>query len=277
MNPATEHIQAMAAEALDALDRRRSIDPFSRRERALDLDTAYAVAADVRRLRVARGERPVGRKIGFTNRGIWSQYTVYSPIWGDMYDCTVRNVDAVGTFEQPVGHMLEPRIEPEIVFGMARTPEPDMDDVALLHCIEWVAHGFEFVQSIYPGWSFQAVDTVIGFGMHGALAVGPKRPVTEAGAATFVHGLPTFEIALSRGSEEVDRGQGRNVLDGPLSALRHLIRLLRADRHNPPLSAGEIVSTGSLTGAFPVSPGENWSTAVSGLPLPGLSVRIVAG
>ena len=42
-----------------------------------------------------------------------------------------------------------------------------------------------------------------------------------------------------------------------------------------PLAAGEIVSTGTLTDAHPVSPGEAWSTEFDGLPLPGLKVRFV--
>ena len=36
----------------------------------------------IRRLRIARGERPLGYKIGFTNRGIWDRYGVHAPIWG---------------------------------------------------------------------------------------------------------------------------------------------------------------------------------------------------
>jgi 2-oxo-3-hexenedioate decarboxylase len=41
----------------------------------------------------------------------------------------------------------------------------------------------------------------------------------------------------------------------------------------PPLAAGEIVSTGTLTDAHPVTPGETWSTSFVGLPLAGLEVR----
>ena len=38
----------------------------------------------------------------------------------------------------------------------------------------------------------------------------------------------------------------------------------------PPLAAGEIVSTSTLTDARPVAPGKTWSTAFEGLPLNGL-------
>ena len=52
-------------------------------------ETAYAVAERLRSLRIARGERPVGWKIGFTNRNIWPEYGATAPIWAHVYDRTV--------------------------------------------------------------------------------------------------------------------------------------------------------------------------------------------
>jgi 2-oxo-3-hexenedioate decarboxylase len=49
--------------------------------------------------------------------------------------------------------------------------------------------------------------------------------------------------------------------------------MLATDTVNPPLAAGEIVTTGTLTRALPVKPGETWSTTLSGVALPGISVR----
>jgi 2-oxo-3-hexenedioate decarboxylase len=66
------------------------------------------------------------------------------------------------------------------------------------------------------------------------------------------------------------------VLGSPLLALRHLVELLAADRHNPPLRAGEIISTGTLTLAMPVHAGETWTTRVHGLPLEDITVRLEA-
>jgi 2-oxo-3-hexenedioate decarboxylase len=60
-----------------------------------------------------------------------------------------------------------------------------------------------------------------------------------------------------------------------LSALLHLVELLARDARNPPLAAGEMVTTGTVTRAFPVAPGETWRTRVTGLPLEGIAVRFV--
>ena len=75
-------LQAIAGEAFALLDTGHQIPPFSARFSALDLDDAYLVTAAIRQMREMRGEIPVGRKIGFTNRTIWPEYNVYEPIWG---------------------------------------------------------------------------------------------------------------------------------------------------------------------------------------------------
>jgi 2-oxo-3-hexenedioate decarboxylase len=262
-------IHAFAAEAFAALATGRQVTPFSACHPAFGPDDAYRVAAVVRHMREGRGERPVGRKIGFTNRAMWVEHGVHAPIWGYVYDRTVRNA----TDEPfPLAGLAEPRIEPEIVLGLAAAPAPDMDERALLACVDWVAHGFEIVQSIFPGWKFAAPDTVAAFGLHGALLLGPRHSVA-AHAADWSRRLPAFDIELMRDGVVVERGCGANVLGGPLSALRHLVDLLGHDPVNPPLAAGEIVTTGTLTLARPVAPGETWTTRLTGIALEPLRVR----
>lgn len=262
--------EGIAAEVLDAIEAHRQIGPFSERMPELSMADAYGVTAVLRHMRQARGERPLGRKIGFTNSAIMREYGVAAPIWGDMFDSTVGEI---GDGDYDLAALLEPKIEPEIVFGLAAAPQAGMDEAALLGCVAWVAHGFEIVQSVYPGWRFAAPDTVIGLGMHGGLRVGPRVPVAEAPAGGWLAALRDFRITLSRDGETVDEGGGTNVLGGPLTALRHLVELLAEDAHNPPLAAGEIVTTGTLTGAFAVAPGETWSTRIEDLPVEGLEIR----
>jgi len=150
-----------------------------------------------------------------------------------------------------------------------------MDDAALLTCIGWVAHGFEIVQSIFPRWKFTAADTVAANGLHGALLIGPRHPIEAADAAQWRDALAQFSVTIHRGGAPVGDGAAELVLGGPLRALAHLAGLLTQDPHNPPLRAGEIVTTGTLTRAFPVAPGERWNTVLSGIGLEGLSVRFV--
>jgi 2-oxo-3-hexenedioate decarboxylase len=264
-------VKAIAAEALAALDAGCQVPPFSSRVAAFNLKDAYLAAAAIRQVRETRGEIPVGRKIGFTNRTIWAEYNVYGPIWGYVYDCTAHDLAGIDNSFSLTG-FVEPRIEPEIVFGLAVAPSPDMDEGALLACIDWVAHGFEIVQSIFPGWVFTAPDTVAGFGLHGSLLVGPRHSMA-AHIEDWSRTLSTFEIDLKRNGTIADHGRAMNVLGGPVSALRHLVGILGRDPANPPLAPGEMVTTGTLTRALPVSAGETWATELTGVGLDGISVH----
>jgi 2-keto-4-pentenoate hydratase len=147
-----EALKAIAAEAFASLVGTKQIPPFSSRPRGLSVDDAYRVTPLVRKMYEAGGAKVLGRKIGFTNRTIWEQYGVYAPIWGYVFDRTVHDLATVEAL--PLKLFSEPRIEPEIVFGLEAAPFAQMDETALMSCIAWVALGFEIVQSNYPEWKF---------------------------------------------------------------------------------------------------------------------------
>jgi len=264
-------VAAIAHEIFATLGSGRQIAPFTLRPAGLTTEEAYRATAALNAMREARGAKRRGRKIGFTNRTIWHEYGVHAPIWGFVYDTTLY--DLAVTASLPLAGFAEPRIEPEIIFGLAAAPSADMDATALLSCIAWVAHGFEIVQSIYPQWKFGAADTIAANGVHGALLVGQRHPIAPRVAA-WRSELSRFDIDLSCDGNPMDHGRAANVLDGPLHALRHLVGLLARDPVNPPLAAGEVVTTGTLTRALPVKPGETWSTALRGIPIDGIRLRL---
>jgi 2-oxo-3-hexenedioate decarboxylase len=263
-------IDAIASEAFAILGTGHQTAPFSSRHQGFTLADAYRVTPEVRRLREGRGEHPIGRKIGFTNRTIWAEYQVFAPMWGYMYDSTVFELSNLRDGFSLQG-LSEPRIEPEIALHFMTAPEPGMSESEIFRCIDWVAHGFEIVQSIFPGWRFAAADTVAAYGLHGAYLLGPRYPVRDA-PEHWQRVLGDFDIALHRNGELAARGHATDVLDGPLAALTHLNDLLALDPVNPPLAAGEIVTTGTLTAALPIQAGDRWSTVFGRVDIEGISV-----
>ena len=120
-----------------------------------------------------------------------------APIWGHVYDSTVRRVPTCEA-RVDVGHLLQPRIEPEIQLHFARTPPVTRHETAILSCIDWIAHGFEIVQSPYPDWKFRAVDSIAAFALHGASSsVDPFRLSTSRTARRSCgrSPLPCYEMA----------------------------------------------------------------------------------
>ncbi len=263
-------IAAIADEVFATIGTGKQITPFSARPGGLTLENARRVVPLLRDKFIGRGETIVGRKIGFTNRTIWPQYGVSAPNWGYMTDRSVRELATTPVL--PLGAYVEPLIEPEIVFGFTSAPDAAMDDAALLDCVGWVAHGFEIVQSIYPGWKFKQPDTAAANAMHGALLIGARHAVAPR-KAEWLRELPGFDIELMCDGVVVERGTASNVLEGPVSALRYLATVLAEDKGSPPIEAGDIVTTGTLTKAMPVKPGETWRTALRGVALDGIEIR----
>jgi 2-oxo-3-hexenedioate decarboxylase len=261
-------------ELLGALTEARSIVPFTTLNPGFDMARAYAVAEGLHHARMDRGEQPVGRKIGFTNRTIWAEYGVYEPIWGFVYDATVAYATD-GRAELALGGLIEPRIEPEIVLHFAEAPPvagnaADLE-AGILRSIDWIAHGFEIVQSPFPRWKFKVEDTVAANALHGRLVIG--APVLVSSIPDCVRKLRAFRIALSCGDDVQAVGGGANVLDSPLLAFAHLAEVLARLPQFGPVGAGEIVTTGTLTAALPVQPGERWRTRLDGIELPGLEIE----
>jgi 2-keto-4-pentenoate hydratase len=239
-----------------------------------DLPAAYQAALAVRALRRARGETPRGYKIGFTNRNIWPRYDVFAPIWGSVWNSTLAFDDRETTL--PLARLCQPRIEPEAVFGMKFRPRPDASLDDLFDALDWVAPGFEIVQSHRPLWKFAAAETVADGGLHGRLLVGRKLPIAAIArdAQQLQDVLACTRLGLHRNGSLVEEGMGANVLDDPLRALHYFLKELRACPGAPDLQAGDVITTGTWTDAWPVEPGERWSAHFSAN-LPELTVRFV--
>jgi 2-oxo-3-hexenedioate decarboxylase len=266
-------LNPIAAQVVSSLASHRQVPPFSRSLGTPAIADAYRLPALLRAAFEARGEKITGRKIGFTNRQMWAAHGVEAPIWGYCTNRTTFRLDS--TPVQRVSAFVEPRIEPEIIFGLGRAPSAQMDEIDLLGCVDWIALGYEIVQSIFPGWKFSAFDTIAANALHGALLVG-KRHAIAPRKKMWRSELAGFTVELSCNGERRQTGGGAFVLDSPLLALRHLVELLAADPHNPPLRAGEIVSTGTLTLAMPVNAGDTWTTTVRGIPLENITLRLEA-
>lgn len=269
--------QLLDARANAAVQPRLSLDT------ALSLSDGYEVAKRIVDIRIAQGEQPIGRKIGFTNRKVWSKFSalgpIEAPIWGMMYDSTVRHASD-NRAVQSLSGAVQPRLEPEIVFKLARAPARNATLVELAGCIEWMAHGFEIVVCPFPDWRFEPADAVAAFGLHGSLIVGEPHMLSSASRRNLAEVLTNASVSLSSdagGAGFVLRGAGfgADVLDSPVHALMHLHRLLQSQPQFAPLAAGEIITTGTWTEAYPIAAGETWTTAFSGVSLPGLTVTFV--
>jgi len=266
-----ETLSDIADRLMAAYDTASLLAPITDSRPDFTVPEAYEVLAEIETRRQAQGWRPVGRKIGFTNRTIWQRYGVWQPMWAHTWAQTVHFAPDARA-ELSLDGIVQPRIEPEVVFKLS-APVPVSDGpLAVLCSVEWIAPGFEIVQSHFPEWRFKAPDCTAALGLHGALVVGPPLAVTAENRAALAELLPVFAATLSRDGTVVDRGSGANVLDSPALALANLAEVLAGQPSMPPLAAGEVVTTGTLTDAWPVAPGETWTSDYGALGLRGLTL-----
>jgi 2-oxo-3-hexenedioate decarboxylase len=236
-------------------------EPISSSNPAFDIAAAYQVEAEFRRLRLASGHSVTGRKVGFANKAMWRVLKLETLVWASMYDDTTHD----GATQLPLLHFMSPRIEPEIVFKLKQPLAGTPDAAGTLEHVEWMALGFEIIDCPFPGWQFKPVDFVAAYGFHRALVIGEHHPVD----ASMVDALAAFKLRLYKNGELIEEGAGKNSLRSPALCLAELARATGG------LDAGELISTGTLTGAQSIAAGETWRAEVDGLPLSRLELNFV--
>ncbi len=269
----SDSTEALAQQLLAAWDRVQCVPVPSSQPDGLSTEQAYAVGRRLAELRRLRGERPVGWKIGFTNRSIWPRYGVFQPMWAPVWDTTTTLL-AGDSGRLSLAGLSQPRIEPEIAFGFAAAPRAGMSLAELRGCLQWVAHSFEIVHTHFEGWRFTASDTAADFALHGRLFVGPR--VAIGGWPRLADDLSALTVELMCDGEVKDRGEGRIVLDGPLQALKVMVDSMAGTTPWWSIGAGDLVTTGTITDAWPLAPGQRWHTRLSESRLSPLTLVIEA-
>lgn len=232
-------------------------EPLSARYEGFNITTAYAVEAEIMRLRVAEGHKTTGLKVGYANKAMWRALKLETLVWAHMYEDTVHFSESVA-----LPYYESCRIEPEIVFKLK---EPMTTDV--LDAVEWLAIGFEIIHCPFPEWKFHPADFVAAFGLHLALVVGQPTFVGPAQIPGLRENLAGFKVRVLRDGEFVEEGSGKNSLRSPALCLAELGRAT-------PLGAGDLVSSGTLTAGHEIGKGEVWRVDIEGLPLSGLTVEL---
>lgn len=265
-------LQTFAAKIIQAQDNYSQLRTFSSSGADLSISQANRVSWLVHEKRVRSGWKPIGRKIGFTNREMWALFGVNKPVWSFVYDKTYEEIGSKYTC--PLHGLVQPKIEPEIVFCMRAAPSLGASDQEVLDCVEWVAHGIEMVQCHYPDWKFNSTDAICDSSFHGKLLVGNKKYVSPDDANLSAL-LETCEVSLYRGEELVEVGHGRNVLGSPLRAIVSLIEAIHSEGSVYPILPGEIITTGTITKAYSVNPLEKWRTEFTQNDFVGLAIDFV--
>lgn len=232
-----------AAAALRAADAdREPVPPLREWLPAGDQEGAYAVQAYNEALRVAAGDRVVGRKIGLTSDVVQRQLGVSTPDYGSIYaDSCFGDREPV-----PLGRFIAPRVEAEIAFVLgADLTQDDPTYADIVRATDFVLPVMEIVDSRIVDWRISIADTIADNASYGGFVLG-GRPTSLRDID-----LPDVAMTMRQGDEVVSTGAGVACLGNPIVAVQWLARALR--RESVSLRAGDIVLSGALGPMVPVT------------------------
>jgi 2-oxo-3-hexenedioate decarboxylase len=234
-------LDAIAARLDDAALTARVTHQITHDDPAFSLADAYAVQARLIDLRIARGERLIGVKMGFTSRAKALQMGVDDVIWGRLTDAMA----VADGGELDLTRFVHPRIEPEIAFRLGRRLSGPVDHTEAFAAVEAVAPALEIIDSRYADFKFALADVVADNSSSSAFVLGAWRaPLAD---------LSDIAMTLAFDGTTVQAGSTAAILDDPLNALCAAARL--AGESGLPLEPGWIVLAGAATPAEALKPG----------------------
>jgi 2-keto-4-pentenoate hydratase len=224
-----------------------------------DLAAAYAVQQGLVRKRLAGGATVVGRKIGATSEAVQQQLGVDQPDFGYVLsDMDVSDAQSPGG---PISMrtLLQPRVEAEVAFVLARDVDMDEDAItvdSVRECVEVALPALEIVDSRIDRWDIGFTDTVADNASSGLYVVGRDgRKLDEIEPRDVV-------MSLTINGEERSAGTGAACLGDPLEALRWLA--VQCRRFEDPLRTGQVVLSGALGPFVPFAAGDHVVASISG-------------
>ena len=233
------------ARELDTAERLRSpLPPLTERWPDLTVQEAYAVQTRWIGLKLERGAKIVGHKIGLTSLAMQKMLGVDQPDYGHLLD-TMMIENAT---ELPANELIQPRIEGEIAFQLGSALKgPGISEDDVLRATAEVLPALEIIDSRVRDWKIQLPDTIADNASSARVVLGPKGVPVDAVDLRLVGML------LKVNGDIVQSGAGGAVLGHPARAVAWLANQLAT--FGTALEAGSIVMSGSLTAAMAVGPG----------------------
>ncbi|WP_167047278.1 fumarylacetoacetate hydrolase family protein [Salinibacterium sp. ZJ454] len=217
-----------------------------------ELDAAYETQELIIRSRESADNPRVGRKVGLTAPAVQRQLGVDQPDFGVLLADMEIAEDAL----IPHDTLLQPRIEAEIAFVMARDVT-DTDRASVMASVSYVVPALEIVDSRVAAWDISIVDTVADNASSAYYVLGAARlPLADYSPIDAT-------MSMSIDGEVVSTGSGAACLGDPVNALVWVAET--AARLGRPLRAGEIVLSGALGPMVPLLPGARVEATISGL------------
>ncbi|GLR64552.1 2-oxopent-4-enoate hydratase [Marinospirillum insulare] len=250
-----ELIQSCGDELYQAMVERKAIRPLTERHSNMSVEDAYQISLRMLELRLAAGERVIGKKIGVTSKAVQDMLNVHQPDFGYLTD---KMAFSQGE-EMPISQLLlQPRAEGEIAFILKKDlMGPGVTNADVLAATDCVMPCFEVVDSRIEDWKIKIQDTVADNASCGLFILGD-----QAVSPTKVD-LATCGMVVEKNGSVISTGAGAAALGSPVNCVAWLANTL--GHFGIPLKAGEVILSGSLVPLVPVKAGDHMSLSIGGM------------
>lgn len=234
----------------DAAKNAQSIPQISSKTPFSEAD-AYDIQKASLERRYARGEQPIGLKMGFTSKAKMEQMGVHDMIWGRLTDeMRYQHGD-----DLPFEKFIHPRAEPEICFLIKKdilgaVPLENIKDYVVA-----VAGAIEIIDSRYQNFKFSLEDVIADNCSSSGLVIGEWHSADIS--------LDNLKIELIVDGEVVQTGSSAAILGNPWESLVAATRL--AAQYGEVIKAGHVIMAGAATSAVYLKTGQKVSAKVENL------------
>jgi len=241
----------LGRELHQALRQCQMVEPLTVRYPGIDISDAYAIQQQMLGLRLADGERVIGKKIGVTSRAVMDMLGVFQPDFGWLTDAMLFNPgEAI-----PIKTLIQPKAEGEIAFLLNKPLKgPGITAAAVLAATEGVMACFEIVDSRIRDWAIRIQDTIADNASCGVFVLGDRLVSPHA------VDLATCGMVLEKNGIVTATGAGAAALGHPANAVAWLANTL--GQYDIALDAGDIVLSGSLAAMVPVQAGDHLNLSI---------------
>ncbi|MFM2111458.1 MAG: 2-hydroxyhexa-2,4-dienoate hydratase [Pseudomonadota bacterium] len=239
-------VQQLAQELDTSETTRVQVEHFSKRFAGMAIEDGYRISRAWMAIKLARGRRVIGHKIGLTSRAMQMASQITEPDYGTLLDDMLYTCTSGEVLALPMQRFIAPRVEVELAFVLkAPLHGPNVTVTDVLAATEYVTPAIEIIDSRIEQFDRhtkvmrKVQDTISDNAANAAIVLGGQR-VKPAEV-----NLPWVGAMLLQNGVVEETGLAAGVQGHPAIGVAWLANKLAPWGEH--LAAGEIVLAGSFT------------------------------
>lgn len=239
------------ASILDQAAKNAQAVPQMAAENNITLKEAYEIQRLSIQMRVERGEKITGYKLGFTSKAKMEQMGVHDLIWGILTnEMELQQGETVN-----LNRWIHPRVEPEIAFRVTKDIDCELTLEQLPEYLDRMAPALEVIDSRYENFKFSLEDVVADNCSSTGYVIGDWQPLSTE--------ISNLKMDLLVDGKIIESASSAAILENPLQSVVELSRL--ATNAGLTVNKGQVILAGAATAAVFLKPQQTLTAQVENM------------